>query len=204
MGSRQRRRADPVMDRLVHDLNNALAPIRNVVQLMARADADLKTMAYARQIIDTQLIELERIGSEMLGAYKEVAAEAALPDNRRAAPKSRRVLIIDDNRNWVDSLAAILAADGYEVDVAYGGREGVEAALRNAPDVVLLDIEMPEVSGYETARRLRTLLGQGCPQIVAISVWGQESAKAAGRQAGFNHHLTKPLLFDQLVKVLPH
>jgi CheY-like chemotaxis protein len=202
MGSKQRRRSDPVMDRLVHDLNNALAPIRNVAQLMARADADLKTMAYAREIIDRQLIDLERIASEMLSEYKGVAAEAASPANRRAAPKSRRVLIIDDNRNWVDSLAAILLADGYEVDVAYGGREGVEAALRNPPDVVLLDIEMPEVSGYETARRLRTRLGKRCPQIVAISVWGQESAKAAGRQAGFNHHLTKPVAFTELEKIL--
>jgi CheY-like chemotaxis protein len=200
MGSRRRRRSDSVMDRLVHDLNNALAPVRNVVQLMARDDADLKTMAYARDVIEKQLVDLERIGKEMLGAYREAAAEAAAPSKRRL--KNRRVLIIDDNRNWVDSLAAILIADGYEVDVAYGGKEGVEMALRIPPDVVLLDIEMPEVSGYETARRLRARLGARCPQIVAISVWGQESAKAAGLQAGFNHHLTKPVAFTELEKIL--
>jgi CheY-like chemotaxis protein len=198
MGGRQRRRADSIMDRLVHDLQNALAPIRNVTQLMARGDADLKTMAYARDVIAKQLVDLEGIGKEMLSAYREAAA----PARRRAATKSRRVLIIDDNRNWVDSLAAILLADGYEVDVAYGGREGVEAALRSPPDVVLLDIEMPEVSGYETARRLRSHLGKRCPQIVAISVWGQDSAKAAGRQAGFNYHLTKPVAFTELEKIL--
>lgn len=202
MGSRQRRRADSVMDRLMHDLRNALAPIRNVAQLMARGDADLKTMAYARDVIDRQLEDLERIGNEILGAYKEVATEADAPASRRMALKGRRILIIDDNRNWVDSLAAILVADGYEVDVAYGGREGIETALRNPPDVVLLDIEMPEVSGYETARRLRTRLGKRCPQIVAISVWGQESAKVAGRQAGFHHHLTKPVAFTELEKIL--
>jgi CheY-like chemotaxis protein len=198
MGGRQRRRADSIMDRLVHDLQNALAPIRNVTQLMARGDADLKTMAYARDVIAKQLVDLEAIGKEMLSAYREAAAPASL----RAATKSRRVLIVDDNRNWVDSLAAILLADGYEVDVAYGGREGVEAALRSPPDVVLLDIEMPEVSGYETARRLRSHLGKRCPQIVAISVWGQDSAKAAGRQAGFNYHLTKPVAFTELEKIL--
>ena len=98
------------------------------------------------------------------------------------------------------ALFAILAADGYDVDVAYGGQEGVEAALRNPPDVVLLDIEMPEVSGYEAARRLRARLGRRCPQIVAISVWGQESARLAGRQAGFNYHLTKPVAFTELEK----
>ena len=197
MGSRQRRRADSVMDRLVHDLNNALAPVRNAVALMARDDADLKTMKYAREVIEKQLADLERIGKDILTAYRE-----APPPERRAALKSRRVLIIDDNRNWVDSLAAILIADGYEVDVAYGGHEGVEAALRNPPDVVLLDIEMPEVSGYEAARRLRSRLGKRCPQIVAISVWGQDSAKLAGREAGFTHHLTKPVAFTELEKIL--
>ena len=198
MGTKRRRRSDSDMDRLVHDLNNALAPVRNVVQLMARDDADLKTMAYARAVIDKQLADLERVGQEILSAYREAAAEA--PTKRRL--RNRRVLIIDDNRGWVDSLAAILIADGYDVDVAYGGKEGVEMALRNPPDVVLLDIEMPEVSGYETARRLHARLGQRCPQIVAISVWGQDSAKAAGQQAGFNHHLTKPVAFTELEKIL--
>ena len=194
---RQRRRSDSVMDRLVHDLHNALAPVRNVVQLMLRGDADLKTMAYAREVIVRQLVDLERLGNEIRAASREVDAPAP-----RAKAKSRRVLIIDDNRNWVDSLAAILIADGYDVDVAYGGREGVEAALRTPPDVVLLDIEMPEVSGYETARRLHARLGKRCPQIVAISVWGQESAKLAGREAGFTHHLTKPVAFTELEKIL--
>ena len=196
MGSRQRRRADSVMDRLVHDLNNALAPVRNAVALMARDDADMKTMQYARDVIQKQLADLERISKDVLAAYREA------PPAKRVASKSRRVLIIDDNRNWVDSLAAILIADGYEVDVAYGGQEGVEAALQNPPDVVLLDIEMPEVSGYEAARRLRSRLGKRCPQIVAISVWGQDSARVAGRQAGFNHHLTKPVAFTELEKIL--
>jgi two-component system CheB/CheR fusion protein len=196
MGSRQRRRADPIMDRLIHDLHNALAPVRNAVQLMARDDAGLETMAYARQVIEKQLADLERIGKEILAAYRES------PPPLRRAVKGRRVLIIDDNRNWVDSLAAILLAEGYEVDVAYGGQDGVETAVRNPPDVVLLDIEMPEVSGYEAARRLRARLGKRCPQIVAISVWGQESARVAGRQAGFNHHLTKPVAFAELERIL--
>jgi two-component system, OmpR family, response regulator len=61
---------------------------------------------------------------------------------------------------------------------------------------------MPDGSGYETARRLRSRRRARCPQIVAISVWGQESAKVAGRQAGFNHHLTKPVAFTELEKIL--
>lgn len=196
----RRRRGDPVMDRLIHDLNDALAPVRNVLQLMAREDADLTTLAYAREVIARQLEDLERIGREILTA-NDAAALSERPRSA-AAHRQRSVLIIDDNRNWVDSLAAVLTAEGYTVDVAYGGEEGVAAAVRKTPDVVLLDIEMPEVSGYETARRLRARLGARCPVIVAVSVWGQESARIAGRQAGFNYHLTKPLAFSELQKIL--
>jgi CheY-like chemotaxis protein len=63
---------------------------------------------------------------------------------------------------------------------------------------------MPEMSGYETARRLRASLSTHPLQIIAITVWGRESDRAAARLAGFNHHLTKPLIFDELAKVLPH
>ena len=98
----------------------------------------------------------------------------------------------------------MLRNEGYTVFAAYGGREAVAMAAEVRPDAVLLDIEMPEMSGYETARRLRQQFPEHAMQIIAITVWGRESDRAAARLAGFNHHLTKPLLFDQLVKVLPH
>lgn len=179
-----------------HELGNHLAPIRNALRLMEHPDVDARTMEYARGVIQQQLIELEKFSRRLTGASEPVVAADA-----RAG---RKILIADDNRAWVDSLASVLRNEGYTVFAAYGGREAVALAAEVRPDVVLLDIEMPEMSGYETARRVRAQAANHPVQIIAISVWGRESDRAAGRLAGFNHHLTKPLLFDQLAKVLPH
>ena len=185
------------LSELGHELGNHLAPIRNAIRLMEHQDADARTVEYARGVIQQQLAELEKLSQRLTGAAAPSAAA-------QEAPAGRKILIADDNRAWVDSLASVLQSEGYTVFVAYGGREAVEMATDIRPDVVLLDIEMPEMSGYETARRLRAKLTDHPMQIIAITVWGRESDRAAARLAGFNHHLTKPLLFDQLVKVLPH
>jgi CheY-like chemotaxis protein len=184
------------LSELGHELGNCLAPIRNALRLMEHQSVDAQTVQYARGVIQQQLTQLEKLSQRLTGA-----AELAPAQQARAA---RKILIVDDNRAWVDSLASVLRSEGYTVFTAYGGREAVALAADVRPDAVLLDIEMPEMSGYETARRLRAQLANHSLQIIAISVWGRESDRAAGRLAGFNHHLTKPLLFDQLAKVLPH
>jgi CheY-like chemotaxis protein len=192
-----RPKSEEFVSELGHELGNCLAPIRNALRLMEHQGVDARTVEYARGVIQQQLAELERLSQRLTGGAQEPAAA-------ERAEKGRRILIADDNRAWVDSLASVLRNEGYTVFAAYGGREAVEMAAEIRPDVVLLDIEMPEMSGYETARRLRAQLADHPLQIIAITVWGRESDRAAARLAGFNHHLTKPLLFDQLVKVLPH
>ena len=187
---------EELLAEFAHELGNHLAPIRNALRLMEHQDVDARTLEYARGVIQQQLVLLEKFSRRLTGATEPVVA----PDAR----SGRKILIADDNRAWVDSLASVLRNEGYTVFAAYGGREAVALAAEVRPDVVLLDIEMPEMSGYETARRVRAQSANHPVQIIAISVWGRESDRAAGRLAGFNHHLTKPLLFDQLAKVLPH
>ena len=182
---------------LGHELGNHLAPIRNALRLMEHQNVDARTVEYARAVIQQQLEELEKLSRRLTGGDEQ-------PDIAPAERAGRRILIADDNRAWVDTLASVLRNEGYTVFLAYGGREAVEMAAEVRPDVVLLDIEMPEMSGYETARRLRQRLPEHPMQIIAITVCGRESDRAAARLAGFNHHLTKPLLYEQLVKVLPH
>lgn len=189
-------KADDFLSELGHELGNHLAPIRNALRLMEHQNVDARTVEYARGVIQQQLVELEKLSQRLTGGTQEMAAA----DEGRAG---RKILIADDNRAWVDSLASVLRNEGYTVYAAYGGREAVEMAAEIRPDAVLLDIEMPEMSGYETARRMRAQLADHPLQIIAITVWGRESDRAAARLAGFNHHLTKPLLFEQLVKVLP-
>ena len=185
------------LSELGHELGNHLAPIRNALRLMEHKDVDARTVEYARSVIENQLTELEKMSQRLTGASQGPVAEGV-------ADSGRKILIADDNRAWVDTLASVLRNEGYTVYAAYGGREAVRMAAEVMPDVVLLDIEMPEMSGYETARRLRASLSAHPLQIIAITVWGRESDRAAARLAGFNHHLTKPLIFDELAKVLPH
>jgi PAS domain S-box-containing protein len=103
----------------------------------------------------------------------------------------KRILVIDDNRDAGDSLAMILRILGADTRVARSGAEGLETLQRFDADVVLLDIGMPEMDGYEVARRIRAR-DKTRPAIVAVTGWGQEQDRSRAREAGFDHHLVKP------------
>jgi CheY-like chemotaxis protein len=114
---------------------------------------------------------------------------------------SRRVLVVDDNADAADSLAMLLQVRGDEVRVAYDGEEALVAELDFQPQVVLLDIGMPKLSGYEVARRIRDARGPGV-LIVAITGWGQDEDRQRAREAGFDHHFTKPVDYAALLEVI--
>jgi CheY-like chemotaxis protein len=132
---------------------------------------------------------------------------AALPaqSDLRAAPGtfrtgSQRVLVVDDNTDAADSLAALLQTLGHETGVAYGGREALERARALEPQVVLLDIGLPEMDGYEVAEQLRA--EHGAIAIVALTGYGRASDVERARESGFDAHITKPVSFEELQAVL--
>jgi signal transduction histidine kinase len=104
----------------------------------------------------------------------------------------RRVLVVDDNVDAADSLALMLRLAGHEVSTAYSGPAALEAARAERPDVVLLDIGMPEMDGYEVARRLRQEPGLEQVMLVALTGYGREEDRQRSRQALIDHHLVKP------------
>ena len=104
-----------------------------------------------------------------------------------------RILVVDDNQDSADSLAVWLRLKGHEVRAAYGGPEALAAALEQRPDLVLLDIGMPGMSGYEVVRRLRAHPDTRRTRLVAMTGWGQEEDRRQSREAGFDQHLVKPL-----------
>ena len=120
----------------------------------------------------------------------------------RAAARRRRVLIVDDNRDAADSLALVLEGRGHDVAVAYGGPDALRAAEARAPDVVVLDIGMPVMDGYEVARRLRARPDARAIVLVAVTGWGQQEDRLRAREAGFDHHLTKPVDPSELETVV--
>ncbi len=114
----------------------------------------------------------------------------------------RRVLVVDDNRDAAASLAMMLKLMGSEVRTAHDGLEAVEAAAAFRPDVVLLDIGMPKLNGYDACRRIREKAWGKSAVVVALTGWGQEEDKRRSQEAGFNGHLVKPVEPAALEKLL--
>jgi len=113
----------------------------------------------------------------------------------------RRILVVDDNKDAADSLGFLLRTHGADVRIAYDGLEAVGAAVAFLPDIVLLDIGLPKLYGYDVARRIRDARGKEV-LLIAITGWGQEEDRRRSREAGFDHHLTKPVQFEQLLRLI--
>ena len=127
-------------------------------------------------------------------------AEAPSPEDAGKGPAARRlrVLVADDNEDSAQTCAMLLEFWGHEVRTACNGEEALAVAEAFRPEVALLDIGMPQLSGYEVAGRLRQSEWGKAATLVAITGWGQEEDKQQASQAGFDHHLTKPVDPKQL------
>ena len=135
-------------------------------------------------------------------AAKDSAAPLAKQAPPGAIPSPRRILIVDDNVEAALTLAELLALDGHETHVAHDGPSAVEAARRLSPDVAILDIGLPGFDGFEVARRLRAEPELRGLLLVALSGWVQPDDRARSREAGFDHHLAKPVQLKNLERVL--
>jgi CheY-like chemotaxis protein len=115
---------------------------------------------------------------------------------------SRRILIVDDNADAANSLAQVLGLDGHVTEPVYSAREALSRASSFAPEVVLLDLGLPEMDGYEVARRLRERPEFTAVRMVALTGYGQSENVRRSWDAGFDDHLTKPIDFTALDRVL--
>jgi signal transduction histidine kinase/ActR/RegA family two-component response regulator len=123
------------------------------------------------------------------------AVDQGVPEQPAASPEPfprRRILVVDDNRDAADTLAQLLTMLGAVVSVAYSGRAALDALEDFQPDSVLLDIGMPDMHGYEVARRIRASTGFSGILLIALTGWGQEHDQRQSRAAGFDHHVVKP------------
>ena len=130
------------------------------------------------------------------------AQPAPSADESPAGPPRARILVADDNYDAAQSLALMLGMDGHEVRTASDGLEALRVAEEFRPQLVLLDIGMPKLDGYETARRLRERPWSHATRLFALTGWGQEEDRERARQAGFDRHLVKPVDPDELTELL--
>jgi len=147
-------------------------------------------------------------GSEFLVRLPTIAEQpAARPPaseergNLMQAPAGR-ILVADDNKDVVESLAMLLRVTGHEVEIAHDGLEAVEVAARFRPDMVLLDIGMPGLDGYAACRRIRQHPWGKNMVIVALTGWGQDGDRRKAEEVGFNGYLVKPVEPSELLRVL--
>ena len=123
-------------------------------------------------------------------------------DPARMSPPSLRILVVDDNRDAADSLAMLLRTSGNDIRTAYDGAEAVQVANDFEPEVVLLDIGLPNMDGHEVAQRIRQEPWARRTCLIAVTGWSDEADRARSRAAGFDHHLVKPLDTSHLAQLL--
>jgi signal transduction histidine kinase len=142
-------------------------------------------------------------GSEFVVTLPALARSNLAPqaDTAPARLPARRPLVVDDNRDAADTLSTLLRALGVTVAIAYSGRAALDAVATFAPDIVLLDIGMPDMDGYETSRRIRAQHPNDV-LLVALTGWGQDEDLRQSRAAGFDHHLVKPPDIERLREIL--
>lgn len=119
-----------------------------------------------------------------------------------SAKAIRLVLIADDNADAGDTLGAFLETLGLRVVVVRDGEAAVEAALRELPDVAILDLGMPKVDGWSACRQIRELPGGAEVRLIALSGWGSPEARSKSEHAGFDAHWTKPAEATALMRML--
>lgn len=123
-------------------------------------------------------------------------------DEHAPMPVARRILVVDDNLDSSESLVLLLKLMGNDVQTAHDGLEAVAMAETNRPDVILMDIGLPKLNGYEAARRIRERAGDREMVLIALTGWGQEEDRRRSKEAGFHHHLTKPIDLTVLQQLL--
>ena len=204
----------------VADNGNGIPPeqLAHIVEMFAQLDRSIERtqgglgigLSLVRRLVELHGGSVEAHsdgpgrGSEFVVRLPLVAnsADATLPGRPALMPTQRKILIADDNVDAARSLSLLLRTMGQEVHVVHNGPEALERANWLRPDVMLLDLGMPGLNGYELARRIRAEAWGRKPLIVATTGWGQEQDRLASKDAGFDQHLVKPVTLDALCRVL--
>ncbi len=155
-----------------------------------------------------------KVSSEGLGKGSEFVVALPVVSEGKPAPKSdseltiglhdqrTKVLVVDDNRDAADSLQALFEMENCNVATAYDGMEAVQAVDETMPDMIIMDLGMPSMDGYEAARRIRRKPGSQDVLMIALTGWGQSDARQRTIEAGFDHHMIKPVNFDEIKRLV--
>jgi signal transduction histidine kinase/ActR/RegA family two-component response regulator len=185
----------PALERSHGGLGIGLALVRGLVELHGgRVEAHSAGAGMGSEFLVRLPIVEDAAAAETL--------EPGVQDETAPVPRKCRVLVVDDNKDAAKSLSILLELRGHETAVAHDGLEAVQATATFRPDVVLLDIGLPKLDGYGAARHIRQRPWGKTMPLVALTGWGQDEDKRRAMEAGFDHHLTKPVDPADLEKLL--
>jgi PAS domain S-box-containing protein len=184
-------------------LENIFDPFSQAERTMDRAQGGLGIgLTVVQKIVELHHGHVEAAsagigqGSEFtvwLPIFETESRESNVSTSDESVPETFKILIVDDNVDATDMLAGILRLVGHDVQVAYSGQSALEVAMEFQPTIVLLDIGLPEMNGYEVARRLRQRPQSKDTLLIAMTGYGQDSDLQRSTQAGFDYHLVKPV-----------
>jgi CheY-like chemotaxis protein len=188
---------------LAHDLRNPLTPLRNGVELVRQMSGGNVALARTADMMARQVSQLVRLVDDLLEPAP-LALSGELPGTPAASVENFRlkILVADDNADGADSLAMLLQAQGHMVLTAGDGRRAVELAEVFRPDVILMDISMPQMDGLQATREIRSRSWGAGVRIIAITAWGQHSQRQRTLEAGMDFHLVKPVNPEALAALL--
>jgi PAS domain S-box-containing protein len=189
------------LDRTHGGLGIGLTLVKKLVELHdGRIEARSEIGKGSEFVVMLPLASSPRVPSPVTS---EPALPAASPATETpAASVRRRILVVDDNRDSAESLTILLRLAGNETHTAYDGQEALDLATKVQPDVLLLDIGLPKLNGYDVCRRIREHPWGRNVLMVALTGWGQDDDRRKSREAGFDDHLVKPVQHAALMKVL--
>jgi len=175
---------------LAHELRNPLTSLRNGIEIVRQLSPGNAALGRAADMMSRQIGRLVRSVDELVGAdAPSESSQSPLPGESRLL----KILVADDNADAAESLAVLLQSRGHVVRTAPDGRRAVELAEEFRPDVVLMDLAMPELDGAAAARAIRGTSWGADMRIIALSAWGQEADRRRTQAAGMDAHLVKPV-----------
>jgi signal transduction histidine kinase len=184
------------IDRAEGGLGIGLALVRGLIELHGgTVEASSPGIGRGSEFV----IHLPRSVVSSVGAPDDAAE---MRESATAGNGELKILVADDNRDAADSMTMILKLNGHEVSVAYSGEEALRIARETTPKVMILDIGMPGLSGYEVAAAVRREPWGAQILLLAVTGWGQAGDKDRARAAGFDYHLTKPVDLDQVERLM--
>jgi len=184
---------------LAHELRNPLTPLRNGIEIVRQLSPGNAAVGRATDMMSRQIGHLVRLVDELVGADASSASSESPPTDESRVLK---ILVADDNADAAESLALLLQSRGHIVRTAPDGRRAVEFAEEFRPDVVLMDVAMPELDGVAAARAIRGTSWGADIRIIALSAWGQEADRRRTQEAGMDAHLVKPVDPQSLMAIL--